>query len=120
MRVEQVTGWIMVPLWRSQPWMGMLLHMLIDHPRLLRKSETILTHPCSAGGHPLMGHTQLMAFLLSRSPFESEAYRQRAQIFSWHLGNQVQQNSTGHILEDGQTFVVEGTSIPLLPLCQTS
>ena len=36
MRAEQVKGWIVVPLWKSQPWMGMLLRMLVDQLRLIR------------------------------------------------------------------------------------
>ncbi|XP_045133112.1 uncharacterized protein LOC123517178 [Portunus trituberculatus] len=118
-RAEQAKGWIMVPFWTSQPWMGMLLGMLIDHPRLIRKSKDILIHPSSAESHPLMGHTQLMACLLSGNPFEHEAFIKRVRGSSWHLGSQAQRSSTGHISRGGHSFVVQGISIPLIPLCQT-
>ena len=67
-RAEQAKGWIVVPFWTSQPWMGMLLGMLIDHPRLIKKRKDILTHPSSAEGHPLMNHSQLLACFLSGNP----------------------------------------------------
>ncbi|XP_045124296.1 uncharacterized protein LOC123512156 [Portunus trituberculatus] len=88
MGAEQVKGWIVVPLWRSQPWMGRLLHMLIDHPRLLRKSKNILRHPCSAETHPILTHTRLMACLLSGTPSECETYRNKVRTSSWRLGSQ--------------------------------
>lgn len=119
-RAEKAKGWIVVPFWTSQPWMGMLLGMLIDHPRLIRKSKFILTHPSSAETHPLMGHTQLMACLLSGNPLEHGAFIQRVRGSSWRPGNQVQSCSTGHTSGGGHTFVVQGISIPLIPLCQTS
>lgn len=116
MWAEQVKGWMVVPLWRSQPWMGRLLHMLIDHPRLLRKSKNVLLHPCSAETHPILAHTRLMACLLSGIPSECEAYRRKVRTSSWPLGSQVLKDSTSHTSNDGQVFVVEGTSIPLLPM----
>lgn len=115
-RAERVKGWIVVPFWTSQPWMGMLLRMLIDHPRLIRKSRHILTHPSSAACHPILSHTQLMACLLSGDPSDNRAYRQRVCLSSWHHGDQAHRNSTLHTSGGGHNFVVEGTSIPLIPL----
>ncbi|XP_045112508.1 uncharacterized protein LOC123505355 [Portunus trituberculatus] len=53
-RAEQARGWIVVPIWPSQPWMGALLGLLIDYPRLLPSRADILTHPSQVGAHPVM------------------------------------------------------------------
>ena len=118
-RAEEARGWMVVPLWLSQPWMGVLLRLLIDHPRLITQRKGVLVHPSSAEDHPVMSHTRLMACLLSGKASENEAYRQRVRISSWLHGSQVQGNNTVRILEGGWSFVIDGVSIPLIPVSHT-
>ncbi|XP_045131606.1 UPF0565 protein C2orf69 homolog isoform X10 [Portunus trituberculatus] len=89
MREERAKGWIVVPMWTSQPWMGPLLQMLVKAPRLITQKTNVLRHPSSAEEHPIMTHTQLMAYLLSGNNLEGEVYRQKVQRLSWHRGDQV-------------------------------
>ncbi|MPC61343.1 hypothetical protein E2C01_055413 [Portunus trituberculatus] len=103
----------------SQPWMDQLLRLLVAPPRLIMLRKGVLSHLSSAGVHPVMKHTQLMACLLSGNNCEHEAFLRRVQRSSWPRGNQVQPSHTNHISRGGHNFVVDGTSIPLLPLYQT-
>ena len=73
--------------------MGMLLGTLTDHPRLIMGKEGVLTHPASGEEHPVLSHTK--------------------------LGSQAQESSITHTLDGGPSFVLEGISVPLLPLWPT-
>ena len=120
LRAERARGWMVVPLWPSQPWMGTLLGMLVDYPRLIPSRDNVLTHPSLAGSHPVMRHTRLMACLLSGRPYENEAFLQQAQTSCLPHGNQALPNSTNRMSTGGNNFVLNGTLIPLLPLPPTS
>lgn len=116
MKEERAKGWIVVPMWTSQPWMGPLLQMLVKAPRLITQQTNVLRHPSSAEEHPIMAHTQLMACLLSGDSSEREVYRQKVRRLSWHRGDRVRCDNISHTLTDGQHFVIGGISIPLIPL----
>lgn len=79
---------MIVPMWLSQPWMGTLLGMLVDHPRLIAMRRGVLTHPSSNAEHPVMHQTRLMGCLLSGNKSEHEEYLQRVRISSWPHGLQ--------------------------------
>lgn len=115
-REERAQGWIIVPMWTSQPWMGSLLQMLVGAPRLITQKTNVLRHPSSAEEHPIMTHTKLMACLLSGNSLEGEVYRRKVQRLSWHRGDQVRCDNTDPTLTDGHHFVIDGISIPLIPL----
>lgn len=116
LRAEQATGWLVVPLWPSQPWMGALLQMLVKEPLLITKTKNVLTQPLSTEDHPIMRHTKLMACLLSGKTCENEAFRQRVLKSSWPPGSQGPRNSTVRMSTDGHNFVIGGKLIPLIPL----
>ena len=42
MREERAKGWIVVPMWTSQPWMGPLLQMLVKAPRIITQKKNVL------------------------------------------------------------------------------
>lgn len=118
LRADEARAWVVLPLWMSQPWMGQLLRLLVAPPRLIMMRKGVLSHPSYKGEHPVMAHTQLIACLLSGIYSEHEAFLRRVRRSSWPHGNQVQQNNTSRISPDGHNFVLDGTSIPLLPLYQ--
>ena len=116
LRAEKAEGWMVVPWWPSQPWMGLLLHMLVDHPRLIMRRHAVLTHPSSTEQHPVLEHTKLLACRLSGRLSENRAFVQRVQKLSWPLGSRGRPNNTDHTSIDGHTFVLGDTLIPFLPL----
>lgn len=116
LRAERARGWMIVPLWPTQPWMGTLLRLLVEDPRIIKRQKKVLTWPSSREEHPIMSHTRLMTCLLSGKACENEAYLRKVRDLSWHHGNQGPGNNTGHMSTDGHNFVLDGISIPLLPL----
>ncbi|XP_076035569.1 uncharacterized protein LOC143021750 [Oratosquilla oratoria] len=116
LRAEGARGWMIVPFWTSQPWMGALLRLLVEDPRIIMRRKKVLVWPLSMEEHPIMSHTRLMACLLSGKACENEAYLKKVRTLSWHHGNLELANNTDHISTGGHNFVIDGTSIPLLPL----
>lgn len=114
LRAEQAQGWMVVPLWPSQPWMGMLLKLLTDYPRLLPSRRDVITHPSMTGPHPVMSHTKLMVCLLSGETCRNEEFRRQLQTSYLLPGSQALRGSTAHMYKGGHSFVVEGRLIPLL------
>lgn len=116
LRAEGAKGWMIVPLWTSQPWMGTLLRLLVEDPRIIMRQKKVLTRPLSTEEHPVMSHTRLMACLLSGKTYENEAYLRKVRTLSWRHGNRGLKNNTSHMSTGGHNFVLDGISIPLLPL----
>ena len=56
---------IIVPLWRTQPWFTVLLHPLVEEPRLLPQSNKLLVQPHSDVLHPLRNQMRLIACKVS-------------------------------------------------------
>ena len=115
-RVERARGWIVVPHWPSQPWMGVLLRLLVEDPRIIQNRRDVLLHPSSAEEHPIMEHTSLMACRLSGNNLEHVEYLKRVRKLSWLPGNREQRDNTTHTSRGGHSFVVGETLIPLRPL----
>lgn len=115
-RVEKARGWIIVPLWPTQPWMGMLLRMLVKDPRVIKSRKAVLVHPSTSEEHPMMQTTNLMACLLSGHTWEHVEYLQKVRTSSWPLGNPQLRDSTTLTSRGGHNFVIENTLIPLRPL----
>ena len=118
-REEGASVWMVVPFWMLQPWMEMLLSMLTDHPQLIMRKKGVLTHPASGEEHPVMSHTKLMACRLSGILYDNRVFMQRLQTLSLLPGSQAQESSITHTLDGGPSFVLEGISVPLLPLWPT-
>lgn len=116
LRPEGAKGWMIVPLWTSQLWMGSLLRLLIAELRIILQRKNLLVWPLSTEEHPVMCHTRLMACILSRTACENEAYLSKVRTLSWRHGNQELGNNIDHMSTGGHNFVIDGTSIPLLPL----
>lgn len=115
-RAERARGWMIVPMWPSQPWMGTLVTMLIKEPRLIRRGLNVLRQPSTSEEHPILNHTRLMACLLSGNSCDNEEFRRQVRTSSCHHGGQQRQSSTAHMSTGGYSLEIEGTSIPLIPL----
>ncbi|XP_045101188.1 uncharacterized protein LOC123498111 isoform X1 [Portunus trituberculatus] len=105
-RAEMARGWMIVPLWPSQPWMGVLIKMLIREPLLIPRRRNVLRQPSTLEEHPIMTHTRLLACLLSRNTCENVEYLRQAQTSSWPHGDPQPQSSIGHTLLGGYNFVI--------------
>lgn len=90
--------------------------MLIEDPQVIRRQVIVLLHPLTAEEHLIMWHTELMACQLSGDISKNEAYLQQLRTSSWRHGDWVLNNNTDFISTDAYNYVVDGTSVPLIPL----
>ena len=100
-------------VWTSQTEMGFLLRMLAKDPKLTMRLESNLSHPLTTEDHPVMRHTILLSIV---EICKAKAYRKKVQTSLWPLGDRELRSNMSHIFTDGHYFVIDGTSIPLLPL----
>ena len=115
-RAEMAKGWLIVQQWPSQPWIGTLLTLFVKGLRLITRRKNVLCQPSGAEEHLMLKHTRLMAGLLSGNSYETEAFQQQARTSLWLPGDPQLRNNIDHTSPGGYSFVINGTSIPLLPL----
>lgn len=112
-KIEQdnSTGVIIVPLWTTQPWFTLLLHLLIDHPLVLHQSDRLLFLPHSNAAHPLSKRLQLMVCKVSGNPSSRELFQAKLPTSSYSPGQPVPTNNTPHTSRNGMTFALNGKLI---------
>lgn len=117
-QLEEVDHLILVaPHWPAQPWYPMLLQSLIAPPRLLSQREDLLRDAVGRL-HPLViqDRLPLAVWPVSGKEWKVKTFRQGLQASSYHHGEQGQ---NVHILPHGASGVagvLNGKSIPFLPL----
>ena len=107
------------PLWPSQPWMGILLQLLIDFPHLITDRRKVLTHPTTLDPHPVMSPASRMACRLLGNTLQNRGVLPAAADIAPCLfpGNQVLSGTTAFMSRGGRFYVVvDGMAIPLMPL----
>lgn len=108
---DQSTGILIVPMWTTQPWFTLLLHLLIDNPLTLPQTDNLLFLPHSNATHPLSRRLQLMACKVSGSPSNREIFQAKLPASSCSLGQLVPKNNMPHISSNGMTFALNGKLI---------
>ncbi len=76
---DRASGVLLVPLWETQPWFTFLLHLLVDKPRLLPQSDTMLVQPHSNALHPLRKQIRLIACKVSGKPSTREGFQAKLE-----------------------------------------
>lgn len=97
---------LIAPIFATQPWFPRLLHMIIDYPRILPKSESLLSQPHSQKRHPLK-QMMLGAFKVSGNSWKAKDFHQRLPELSSILGDLPRANNMGRISRNGCYFVVK-------------
>ena len=93
-KVQQDGAILVTPSWSTQPRLPQLLEIVIEHPRLLKPGKDLVQLQGEARcGGPL--HSKLVTIILGQP------------------SNEPSSNMTAHC-DDGESFVVQGKSIPLL------
>jgi hypothetical protein len=113
---EEASGVLLVPLWKTQPWFTILLHLLVDRPRLLPQSNALLVQPHSNALHPLRKQLRLIACKVSGKRSNREAFLEKLQRSFCYPGLRAHTNNMNPTLRDGQIFVINEKLIPLIPL----
>ena len=114
---DKATGLLIVPKWTTQSWFPLVLTLLIQHPRLIAPCRDLLYLPKQPQVvHPLHKKLSLLAVLLSGMPSRVSAYRTQLRPSSRNPGVLELGCSMTPFSEDGRGFVLDGKSIPCLPL----
>ena len=113
---DQATGVLIVPLWQTQPWFTVLLYLLVDIPRILPQSNTLLVQSHSGALHPLRKQLRLIACKVSGKASNREEFQARLPISSSSPGLLEPRNNTNHISRNGLNFVMEGRIIHMIHL----
>ena len=112
---EQCEGFLIAPLWPTQPWFPHLLHLLIDCPFLLPRTTSVLTHPSRQAAE--LPQMSLIACRLSGKAFLAAAYRARLQQSLCHHGDYPRSANTAALSPAGTHFAVDDTPIHFHHLC---
>ena len=117
---DKATGILIIPLWTTQSWFPLVLTLLIQHPRAIAPCRDLLylpQHPQVV--HPLHKKRFLLAMLLSGTPSRVLDYHRQLPPSSRNPGDLAQGCSMTPFYEDSRGFVLNGKSIPCLPLSST-
>lgn len=106
LRTDQAECLMVVPLWPTQCWYPVLMDLLIRIPLILPRG--ILSLPHSREKHPLHKKLTLIACRLSGKIWKCERFREKLQTSSWLPGDQVQNNNTQAIFENGFRSQIKG------------
>ena len=121
-RRKKATVVLIAPLWPSQPFFPLLLEMVCDTPRLLPNWPNLVRPPPGQLTYlPPQGPSyRLIALKLSGNISKVMAYRRLLSRPSTVLSGPPLLELTNLHGESGMLGVIQGTSIPLLPLIPTS
>ena len=111
---DQATGILVVPLWPTQPWFAPLLQLLVDHPRLVKPGVKLQIKGNPLAIHPLSTKLVLLILHVSGVGCKTQAYRAQLQTPLTMPGERPCESNTTLFYEGGDSFVVNGNSIPLL------
>ena len=111
-RAQRCQVVLVAPVWKSQPWYADLLHMLIDHPRLI--CHTPLTS--RQGLAPPEPLPQLAVWHISGRGTLVNNYQRRLRTSCSSRGDRRPTSLTTHSSTSGVAGVLNGVQIPFLVL----
>lgn len=111
---DQTKGILIIPYWTTQVWFPRLTKLLIKPPILLPQARKTLVLPSdNLAVHPLITKMRMLACYLSGIPSESKAFLKGLQTSSCNRGEMAPGNNIQPTCQNGLTFAVKGTLIPL-------
>ena len=94
-RSDSAMGIFILPVWPTQPWFPVMLHLLAANPVMLMQSENLLFLPFSDKKHHLLPQMRLMTCLLSGCRLETEESSTNSQKYHCFLGRLFQETVFG-------------------------
>ena len=107
---------MILPLWPSQAWFPLLLGILIDNPRILPETSTILSLPYKTKQHRLAGRMRMIACRVSGDCMKAKEFLRRQPKLSWHHGENPPRKAMKHTYKDGTYFVKADRRIQFIHL----
>ena len=110
---DQARALMILPIWPTQPWFGLMLRLLVDYPLLLPNRRDLMKLPFDPEKlHPLYPKLRMLAVLLSGKPSEAVDFlNQHARLCCVHGAKEPYPNM-GRILGNGLTLQIGKISIP--------
>ena len=114
---EKSEGLVIIPKTPTQSWWPVAMRMLMQSPIILPRTPSIIFLPSNPSEtHPLHEKLVLIMCHLSGNSSKTKGFQQQLQK-SWNLqGELVHESNMKDIWGDGYNIVVNGISIPFLPL----
>lgn len=113
---DQASGILVIPRWTTEPFFTVVLHLVIEMPRVLKASAHNLVHPTLDSPHPLHQRLGLLVCKLSGNPCKTERFHQTLLKSSFSPRETVHTGSTKCTSKSGYSFVVRGHMIHCIPL----
>ena len=104
---------LVAPLWPTHFWFPKILQLLVDCPRMLPVTKTLLTLPSDKRKiHSLFPKLHLTAFKLSSNRSNVEDHQNKLSRLSCSHGTILHENNIGVISKNGCVFALRDTLIP--------
>lgn len=104
------------PLWSTQVWWTPLMELVIDYPRIIPKSQNLLSIPGTNKIHPLHKTLTLIACRLSGNLSKLKTFQQKLSTLSCSHGDIIHRSSMLPLSKDGYYSVVRGKVMPFIRL----
>lgn len=110
---DQAEAILIAPIWTTQFWFPRLLKLLVDCPRMLPVTDTVLQLPQDPTAcHKLIKQLNLTVFRLSGKLWKRKEFRRQLSTSFCPHGEILHTNNIGVITKSGCCFVSGGISIP--------
>ena len=114
---DQAEAILVIPFWTTQSWFPQVMKSLVAPPIFISARRDLLRLPYDPQRlHSLHHKLELLACHVSGKPLAAKEFQQGLRISSRNPGGTPPRNSTRHICRNGRNIVINGTSIPFLPL----
>lgn len=117
-RTESMKALVIIPMWTTQSWFPAALRMTISHPVIIPSS--CLSLPGTLRKHPLAPKMQLLALQVSGDLSMHFLFLKGLRTSSYHHGGHSLGPNIMEQSENGRSFVVRGTRVRCIHLCQIS
>lgn len=115
-KTDRAQAILVCPLWPTQYWFPALMNILVDRPRVIRRSRTLLTLPHTDEEHPLWRKLTLIVCRVSGIPSEAEDFQRKQPVSSLLPGENLPEVSTAHTSPNGYFSVVNNRLVRYLHL----
>ena len=102
---DKCTIVLVVPQFRSQPWFPKMLHMLVDFPLLIRRTQRMLTNPVNPQETPI--RSPLMVCRVSGLINNTLEFQKQLPTYCAADGAMEPKNNMQSILDSGKCFVIK-------------
>ena len=113
---NEAQGILIVPLWKTQPWLTLLVEIMCKEPVVFEINNDELYLPFREGRHPLAWRLRMLAVYCSGSPCATKDFERKLSGRSCAVGGTQPCACTDHTCNGGEGIASPVGWIPLNPL----